>query len=80
MHASLIDGKFLDTASAQFPTVVLGSTAAQKLGIVHVGDGLRVYIANKWFDVIGIIGPVAAAPGRPDQEWHSATRSGTARG
>ena len=63
LHAKLADGKFLDAATAQYPAVVLGATAAQKLGITSVGDGLRVYIADKWFDVIGIMQPVAAAPG-----------------
>ena len=47
LHATLADGRFFDTASAQFPNVVLGTTAAQKLGVVHVGDGLRVYIAGQ---------------------------------
>jgi putative ABC transport system permease protein len=63
LHASLADGRFLDTATATYPAVVLGSTAAQKLGIVDVADGLRVFIAGNWFDVIGILDPVAAAPG-----------------
>ncbi len=63
LHASLADGRFLDAATATYPAVVLGSTAAQKLGIVDVADGLRVFIAGNWFDVIGILDPVAAAPG-----------------
>lgn len=63
LHASLADGKFLDAATAQYPAVVLGTTAAQKLGVVDVADGLRVYIAGNWWDVIGILDPVAAAPG-----------------
>ncbi len=63
LHASLADGRFLDTATATYPAVVLGSTAAQKLGVVDVADGLRVFIAGNWFDVVGILDPVAAAPG-----------------
>ena len=63
LHASLADGKFLDAATATYPAVVLGQTAAQKLGIAHVGDGMRVYIAGNWYDVIGILNPVAAATG-----------------
>jgi putative ABC transport system permease protein len=63
LHATLSSGKFLDTVSAQFPTVVLGATAAEKLGVVNVSDGLRVYIANQWFDVIGVLKPIEAATG-----------------
>lgn len=63
LHATLSGGKFLDTATAQYPAVVLGYTAAQKLGVVDVGDGLRVYINNDWFDVIGVLNPIEAAPG-----------------
>jgi putative ABC transport system permease protein len=63
LHASLSSGRFFDSVSAQFPNVVLGATAAEKLGVVNVGDGLRVYLANKWFDVIGILEPIEAATG-----------------
>ena len=63
LHASLASGKFLDAATAQYPAVVLGATAAQKLGVTNVADGLRVHINGYWFDVIGVLNPVAAAPG-----------------
>jgi putative ABC transport system permease protein len=63
LHATLADGKFLDSATASYPAVVLGTTAAQKLGVAHVADGLRVYIAGNWYAVIGILNPVAAATG-----------------
>jgi putative ABC transport system permease protein len=63
LHATLADGKFLDAATAQYPAAVLGATAAQKLGVATVADGLRVYIAGQWFAVIGILDPVSAATG-----------------
>lgn len=63
LHATLADGKWLDDATASYPAVVLGSTAAQKLGITDVADGIRVYIGGQWFAVIGILNPVAAADG-----------------
>ena len=40
---------------------MLGSVTAAKLGIDDVADGVRVYIGGQWFDVIGIMEPVAAA-------------------
>ena len=63
LNASLADGKWLDDATSTYPAVVLGSIAAQKLGIVSVADELRVRIGDNWFAVIGILKPVAAAEG-----------------
>ena len=63
LNASLADGKWLDDATSTYPAVVLGSIAAQKLGIVSVADELRVRIGDEWFAVIGILKPVAAAEG-----------------
>jgi putative ABC transport system permease protein len=63
LNASLADGEWLDAATSTYPAVVLGSVAAQKLGIVNVADELRVRIGDNWFAVIGILKPVAAAEG-----------------
>ena len=63
LNIELRDGTFLTDATAEYPTVVLGSVTAQTLGISDVADGLRVMIAGQWFDVIGIMEPVAAAEG-----------------
>ncbi len=63
LHATLRDGRWLDTATSTYPATVLGSIAAAKLGIVNVADELRVRINDEWFAVIGILDPVAAAPG-----------------
>jgi putative ABC transport system permease protein len=63
LNASLADGEWLDDATGTYPAVVLGSVAAQKLGIVDVADELRVRIGDDWFAVIGILNPVPAAEG-----------------
>jgi putative ABC transport system permease protein len=63
LGATLHDGRFLDEASAQFPTVVLGSGAADKLGIHSLDGNPAVWIAGEWFTVIGILDPVELAPG-----------------
>ena len=63
LNASVADGQWLDAATSTYPAVVLGSVAAQKLGIVSVADELRVRIGDNWFAVIGILKPVAAAAG-----------------
>jgi putative ABC transport system permease protein len=55
-------GRFLDAATDQYPTVVLGSKAAQLLGIRDLGASLQVWIAGRWFTVLGIMDPLPLAP------------------
>ena len=63
LNLSLADGEWLDPATSTYPAVVLGSVAAEKLGIVDVADQLRVRIGDDWFAVVGILEPAAAAEG-----------------
>ncbi len=58
----LADGRFLDAASSELPTVVLGADAAERLGITDVDDGVRVWLGDEWFVVIGILEPAPLAP------------------
>ncbi|MET0147330.1 MAG: ABC transporter permease, partial [Ilumatobacteraceae bacterium] len=58
----LADGRFLDDASEQLPTVVLGADTARRLGITDADAGIRVWIGDQWFAVIGILEPAALAP------------------
>ena len=60
--ATLADGVFLDAASARYPAVVLGSTAARRLGIARAGGGVQVVIGDRRFTVIGILDPVTLVP------------------
>jgi putative ABC transport system permease protein len=60
--ATLASGRFLDTATEHFPAIVLGATAAQRLGIHDVARAPRVYVTGNWFDVVGILNPIALFP------------------
>lgn len=62
VRATLQDGVFLNDATAQYPAVVLGSVAAQRLGISSVSPSVQVYIGGQWFTVVGILDPVGLAP------------------
>jgi len=53
-------GRFLDAATARYPTVVLGAEAAAALGLDDAGG--RVWLGDRWFTVIGILEPVTLAP------------------
>jgi putative ABC transport system permease protein len=63
LGATLANGVFLDDASARYPAVVLGSTAARRLGIGRAGGGVQVLIGGRRFTVLGILDPVELAPG-----------------
>ena len=57
-------GKFLDAATSDFPTVVLGFKAASRLGFDSIvpGSPPQVFIGAHWFTVIGILEPMPLAP------------------
>jgi putative ABC transport system permease protein len=55
-------GRFLDSATERYPTVVLGALAAQKLGIVDLDASVQVWIDGRWFTVIGVLEPMPLAP------------------
>jgi putative ABC transport system permease protein len=58
--ATLLRGRFLDAATGRYPTVVLGAEAAERLGIDRTG--VRVWLGERWFTVIGILEPVTLDP------------------
>ena len=55
-------GTFLNAATERYPAVVLGAAAAQTLGIDLLRPGTQVYLAGRYFTVIGILRPVPLAP------------------
>ncbi|MBB4929600.1 putative ABC transport system permease protein [Lipingzhangella halophila] len=55
-------GRWLDDALASYPTVVLGSTAAERLGITHTDGSVQVWLGGEWFTVVGILDPIPLAP------------------
>lgn len=58
LQGELADGRFLDEATATYPTVVLGAVAAQRLGITDVADQPVVWLGGQWFGVIGVLRPL----------------------
>jgi putative ABC transport system permease protein len=62
LEGALADGRNLNAATASYPTVVLGATAARRLGIDDVGTGAVVDIGGKWFAVIGILEALPLTP------------------
>jgi putative ABC transport system permease protein len=59
---SIKTGRFLNAATANEPVAVLGAAAAQRLGIDRIYRGERIWVANQWFYVGGILEPATLAP------------------
>lgn len=60
--ATVHSGAWLNDATSRYPTVVLGSKAAERLGITSAGEDKQVWLGDRWFTVIGILDPVPLAP------------------
>ena len=58
--ATLRSGSWLNPATGARPGVVLGSKAAERLGVVS--PGTQVWLGGTAFTVVGILQPVALAP------------------
>ncbi|WP_405429088.1 ABC transporter permease [Micromonospora sp. NBC_00617] len=74
--AELTSGTWLNEATARYPAVVLGATAAQRLGITAADPQVQVWLGGRWFTVVGVL---AAAPLAPELDtsalvgWSAAT-------
>lgn len=64
VNGSVRSGQFLNAATERFPAVVLGHVAAGRLGVTEVSPGRQpaVFVGERWFTVIGVLGPLPLAP------------------
>lgn len=62
LQGRLAAGRFFDTATPDYPAVVLGATAARRLGIDDLAGQPLVRLDDNWFAVVGILKPVPLAP------------------
>ena len=59
---TVASGTWLNAATAQYPAVVLGAKAAERLGIGTVSVGMQVWLGGQWFTVIGVLQPIPLVP------------------
>lgn len=59
---TVASGTWLNAATAQYPAVVLGSKAAERLGIGTVHTGMQIWLGGQWFTVIGVLNPIPLVP------------------
>ncbi|MFT5201246.1 MAG: putative ABC transport system permease protein [Candidatus Aldehydirespiratoraceae bacterium] len=62
LNGTVVEGAWLNEASASVSNVVLGSEAADRLSIVSVDAGPQVVIGGEWFTVVGILDEFPLAP------------------
>lgn len=62
LGVTVAQGRYLNAATATEPVAVLGATAAQRLGIARIHPGERIWLANQWFYLAGILGPAVLTP------------------
>jgi putative ABC transport system permease protein len=60
--ATVESGTFLNDATVNYPAVVLGATAADRLGVGTAGVEQQVYLGGRWFTVVGVLHQVPLAP------------------
>jgi putative ABC transport system permease protein len=62
LGGTLRSGSFLNAATERYPAVVLGSVAAQRLGIAEADPEVMILVGDQWFTVVGILDPIPLAP------------------
>jgi putative ABC transport system permease protein len=62
LGATVASGTWLNEATARYPAVVLGATAARRLGLARAWPDVEIRLGGMDFTVIGILDPVALAP------------------
>jgi putative ABC transport system permease protein len=55
LAGTVTDGVFFNDVTASYPTTVLGSVAAERLGIDEVTGTQLIWLGDQWFTVIGIL-------------------------
>jgi putative ABC transport system permease protein len=56
-------GSFLDSGDTELPLVVLGSVAADRMGVRDLDSTPIVFLSGIYFEVIGVLDPIRLAPG-----------------
>jgi putative ABC transport system permease protein len=62
LRTGVARGNWLNEGTAREPVAVLGSAAAQRLGIDRIYADQRIWLGHQWFNVAGILQPSPLAP------------------
>jgi putative ABC transport system permease protein len=62
LATGLARGDWLNPGTARLPVAVLGSVAAQQLGIDRISPDQRIWLGGQWFNLAGILQPSPLTP------------------
>jgi putative ABC transport system permease protein len=62
LNTAVARGDWLNAGTAREPVAVLGSAAAQRLGVDRVYADQRIWLGGRWFNVAGILQPSPLEP------------------
>jgi putative ABC transport system permease protein len=62
LDTGIARGEWLNAGTVRMPVAVLGSAAAQRLGIDRVHFDQRLWLGGQWFNVAGILNPSPLTP------------------
>ena len=61
LNGAVADGSFITESTRSYPTAVVGSVAAERLGIRSLDNPVELYIGGQWVEVLGLLEPFALA-------------------
>ena len=62
LGVKVVEGSYLNAATATEPVGVLSAAAATRLGIDHLYPGERIWVDDQWFYLAGVLGPAVLTP------------------
>jgi putative ABC transport system permease protein len=62
LQGRMQSGVFLDAAASDLPVVVLGSVAADRLGVPDGAAGAIIWLGEEWFSVVGVMETLDLSP------------------
>ena len=63
LRTGVARGSWLNEGTATLPVAVLGSAAAERLGISQLYPDQRIWLGHQWFSVAGVLQPSPLEPG-----------------
>ncbi len=62
LGVKVVQGRYLNAATATEPVAVLGAVAAARLGVDRLYPGERIWMGDQWFYLVGVLGPAVLTP------------------
>ena len=62
LGVKIVQGRYLNAATATEPVAVLGAVAAARLGVDRLYPGERIWMGDQWFYLVGVLGPAVLTP------------------